>query len=128
MEKIEKLLKQFGTLQEFTDFLGELVEAEGSEISRGKDPQDKSKMEKQREQEADEEPAEEVPVGDEGGEMMGAEEPVIDPVQAPGSQVAIGNKDTNDADDPKTTKVKISGKKEKIDLKPKIEVDSSSLK
>ena len=126
MEKIEKLLKQFGTLQEFTDFLGELVEADGSEISRGKDPNDKSKMEKEREEEPEEEPAE-VPAGGEGGEM-GAEEPVIDPVQAPGSQVAIGNKDTNDADDPKTTKIEMSGKKEKIDLKPKIEVDSSSLK
>ena len=125
MEKIEKLLKQFGTLQEFTDFLGELVEADGSEISRGKDPNDKSKIQKETERE--EEPAE-VPVGGEGGEMMGAEEPIIDPVQAPGSQVAIGNKDTNDADDPKTTKIEMSGKKEKINLKPKIEVDSSSLK
>ena len=124
MEHISNILKQFTNLQEYTEFLESLVEAEGSEISRGKDPNDKSKKEKGEEQEPEAEG--EVPA--EGGEEEAAEEPVIDPVAAPGSQVAIGNKDVNDADDPKTIKVEVSGKKQKINLKPKIEVDSSSLK
>lgn len=124
MKHISSILKQFKTLQEYTEFLESLVEAEGSEISRGKDPNDKSKKEKSEEQEPEAES--EVPA--EGGEEAAVEEPVIDPVAAPGSQVAIGNKDVNDADDPKAVKVEVSGKKQKINLKPKIEVDSSSLK
>ena len=117
MENISNLLKNFSNLNEYTEFLNQLVEAEGSEISRGKDPHDKSKAEKEEEAAPEGEGGEEMPP-EEGGE-----EPIVDPIAAPGSQVAIGNKDLSDTDDPKAVKVKISGEKTKIDLKPKHEVN-----
>lgn len=116
MEHISNLLKNFKTLSEYTEFLNSLVEAEGSEISRGKDPNDESKVEK--EAEAEEAPAE----GGEGEEMAG-EEPVVDPVAAPGSQVAIGNKEVDKTADPDAVKIEISGEKDKIDTKPKKQVN-----
>ena len=49
MENISNLLKNFKNLNEYTEFLNQLVEADGQEISRGKDPNDKSKAEKEEE-------------------------------------------------------------------------------
>lgn len=120
MEKISNILKNFNTLSEYTDFLNTLVEAEGSEISRGKDPNDKSKDEKE---------VEEVPA--EGGEEVapeeGGEEPVVDPVAAPGSQVAIGNKEVDKSADPEAVEIEISGEKDKIDTKPKKNVNPNNM-
>ena len=114
MKHISNILKNFTNLSEYTEFLNQLVEADGSEISRGKDPNDKSKVEKEEEV-PEEGGEEEAPLeGEEGEEAV-----VVDPVAAPGSQVAIGNKDLDDVDDPKAVPVKISGNKDKIDTKPK---------
>ena len=125
MKHIGQIIKQFKNLKEYTEFLESLVEADGSEISRGKDPNDESKMEKGREEAEQEAPPE---GGGEAGMEAGAEEPVIDPVAAPGSQIAVGNKDTKDADDPKAVKIEISGNKEKINMKPSVEINNNNIK
>ena len=115
MKDITKTLKGFTSLSEFRNFLNEQIN-DGQEISRGKDPQDKSK-----EQKAQEEP--EAPSGEEAS----AEQPVFDPVAAPGSQVSIGNKKEDDMKaDPEAAKVEISGEKNKIDMKPTTKIDTSN--
>ena len=50
--------------------------------------------------------------------------PPVDPTSAPGSQIAIGKKDidNNEADAEKAVNIKLSGKKEKLNLKPKVTV------
>lgn len=123
MKHISQIVKNFKNLKEYTEFLQTLVEAEGSEISRGKDPNDESKMDKEREEGPPEQGGGDAAAGMEAG----AEEPVIDPVMAPGSQIAVGNKEPNDADDPKAVKIKISGDKEKIDTKPSVEINNNRI-
>ena len=66
---------------------------------------------------------------DTSGEEMPAPEdmppptPPVDPAAAPGSQIAVGKKDVDDVEaDPKAVPIKVSGQKEKLNLKPKITV------
>ena len=113
MTNLNKVLKHFNNdLSEWVSFLNEKIN-DGQEISRGKDANDVSKQQK-----ANAQPAEAVPSGEAGGEVA-AVPPIIDPSQAPGSQVSIGKKHVNDEADPESVKIKISGEKEKIDMKPR---------
>ena len=74
----------------------------GEQISKGKNPIERSSDEK---------------------EAMVAEpaQPLAAPGEVPGANVAIGNKDLEDADDitDLPTKIKLSNKKDVIDTKPK---------
>jgi hypothetical protein len=122
MKDITKTLKGFSSLSEFRNFLNEQIN-DGQEISRGKDPQDKSK--EQKKEEAPEAPSDGGDAA--GGEEGGAEAPVVDPVAAPGSQVTVGNKKEDDMEaDPEAKQVKISGKKDKIDMKPTAKIEPTN--
>jgi hypothetical protein len=113
MTKLNKVLKHFNNdLGEWVSFLNEKIN-DGHEISRGKDPHDVSKQQKLNAQ-----PAEGAPEG--GAEAAAPVPPIIDPSQAPGSQISIGKKNVKDQLDPESVKVEISGKKEKIDMQPRI--------
>ena len=114
---ITETLRGFANLAEFRDFLEEAIN-DGQEISRGKDPNDKSKEQKSEEEAPEEAPAE---GGEEG---MEAEEPIVDPVASPGSQVTIGNKDVDKNADPEAAEVKISGNKDKINMKATAKIDA----
>lgn len=115
-------LMAFSSLSEFTEFMNEKIN-DGEQISAGKSPTDKSKEEKEEEQ-----PAEEQPSGDPA--VAGAVEPVaptppiIDPSQAPGSQIAIGKKTVKDNVKSSSTRIKVGKqKKEKVNVKPSISSD-----
>ena len=121
---ITETLKGFTNLAEFRDFIEEKIN-DGQEISRGKDDNDKSKEEKKDESEESEAPTE-GGEGEGGGEAE-AEAPVIDPVAAPGSQIALGNKVVDAKDDPEAMEVKISGKSNKLNMKPTATIDDSNV-
>jgi hypothetical protein len=113
MTKLNKVLKHFNNdLGEWVSFLNEKIN-DGQEISRGKDAHDVSKQQKLNAQ-----PTAAAPEG--GAEATAAVPPIIDPSQAPGSQISIGKKNVKDQLDPESIKVEISGKKEKIDMQPRI--------
>jgi hypothetical protein len=120
MTNLNKVLKHFNNdLQEWVTFLNEKIN-DGQEISRGKDPNDTSKQEK-----ADEQPQEgdmamgDMPPGGDAG-AVAPMPPVIDPSMAPGSQISIGKKAVKAEADPDSVRIKISGQKEKIDMKPRV--------
>ena len=124
-----KILKEFGTTEEFAKFMREQIN-DGEQISAGKSPNDQSKEQKKEErpEDAPEPPSEggEEPMGGEG--EAGAEEPVIDPVGMPGSQVKMGgmtDKDKKDKkiENPNAVEIKLSGKKDKINKRPSMQVD-----
>lgn len=135
----DKILKEFGSIQALHLFLREKIN-DGEEISKGKSPNEQSK-----EQKKDEAPEKPDPVGDaeaeapesepapemsgpEGGaEMAAGDEPVVDPVSTPGSQVQMGGiphdeKDDKVIDNPDAVEIKISGKKNKINKRPSVDV------
>ena len=130
-----ELVKKFGSLANFRDFLSEKIN-DGAEISRGKDSNDTSKEEKKEkkiskevEKNADGSSSETHYDTNTGEEQPNPAEmpppaPPVDPAAAPGSQVAVGKKDTNDneADADKAVKIELSGQKEKLNLKPKVTV------
>ena len=113
----EQLQKEMN-LAEFADFLQEV--ADGEEVSKGKNPLDKSKEQKA----ADDEETEEVPAeGEEAEAEAGVAPPVVDPASAPGSQVSIGKKEIDKGEDPEAQKVAVGkDKEEKINLKPRIDI------
>ena len=143
MSDINDVIKQFANLREFSDFLGELVEAaDGQEIARGMNPNDKSKQEKSGQSQTEGGPeasASDTPSepGGPGGPEQGeagevvegeapeGESPTIDPVAAPGSQVSIGKKvESRIHKKPKTKALDVKGsEKVSVDTKPNIEVD-----
>lgn len=126
------IVKQFGSLANFRDFLSEKIN-DGAEISRGKASGDTSKEQKKEKQISkevkknadgsgsevhyDTSPEDEAPPPPPAG-------PPVDPAAAPGSQIAVGKKDidNNEADAEKAVNIKLSGKKEKLNLKPKVTV------
>ena len=126
------IVKQFGSLANFRNFLSEKIN-DGAEISRGKDKTDTSKEQKKEkkiskevkknadgsgtEVHYDTSPEDEAPPPPPPG-------PPVDPAAAPGSQIAVGKKDidNNEADAEKAVNIKLSGKKEKLNLKPKVTV------
>lgn len=119
MKSLNNILKHFnGDLNEWVSFLNEKIN-DGAEISRGKNPLEKSKDVKAKEQPS--EPGDfaqnGIPPGGPSAET-GAVPPIIDPAQAPGSQIAIGKKHVNAEADPESTKIKFSGEKDKINMKP----------
>ena len=129
----ENIVKQFGTLSNFRSFLEEQISEkinDGAEISRGKDANDKSKEEKKISKEVQKNAdgsGSETHYDTSGEEMPPAEDmppptPPVDPTAAPGSQIAVGKKDTDDEADPEAIPIKLSGKKEKLNTKPKITV------
>ncbi len=129
----ENIVKQFGTLSNFRSFLEEQISEkinDGAEISRGKDPNDKSKEEKKisKEVKKNADGSGTETHYDTSGEEMPPEDnmpppaPPVDPTQAPGSQIAVGKKDVDGEADPKAIPIKLSGKKEKLNTKPKITV------
>lgn len=128
MNNILDILPAFHSLREFREFLNEQEPEinDGEQISKGKDPNEKSKEEKSEEQpEPKEDPNDPVPVP---GEGEAPPAPTIDPSQAPGSQVAIGKKVVSSTNDPKAKKVEVSGQKNKINMKPSIELDAGGNK
>lgn len=135
-----ELVKKFGSLANFRDFLSEKIN-DGAEISKGKTSTETSKQEKKEkkiskeiDKKADgsakevhydntpEEPQNDAPPPPPG--------PPVDPSAAPGSQISIGKKDidNNEADAEKAVGIKLTGKKEKLNLKPKITVKNDGLK
>lgn len=147
-----KLLKEFGDIETLARFLREAIN-DGEQISKGKSPDEKSKEEKEddaggEKPEAPEKPEAEEPEADEGGEApaapeggdaaaaaaAGAEEPIVDPVAMPGSQVAMGGitrdgkKDKVDEPEPNSVKIEVSGKKDKVKMHPVVDTDPSQYK
>lgn len=122
MKQLNQVLKHFQDqgLNEWISFLNEKIN-DGAEISRGKNPLEKSKDTKAKEQpsEPGEFAANGIPPGGPSAES-GAVPPIIDPAQAPGSQIAIGKKHIEDEADPEATRIEISGEKEKFNMKPTI--------
>lgn len=126
-----KIVEKFGSLANFRKFLDEKIN-DGAEISRGKTSTETSKQEKKEKKISKEvkknadgsgtethydTSGEEVPPAPEGPMP-----PPVDPAAAPGSQIAIGRKDVEDEADPKAVEIKLSGKSEKVNMKPKITV------
>jgi len=130
------IISGFKTLREFQEFLEEKAD-KGEQVSRGMTDKmsPDSKAEKKKEQVV----TKEVEKKANGAEKethydyqdTAVEEPQEPeeqppmPVQ-PGQQVAIGNKEIQDDEDPKTVKITISGKKEKIIAKPRVRTDDST--
>ena len=117
MSNLNKVLKHFNNdLQEWVTFLNEKIN-DGAEISRGKDPNDISKQQK----------AEELPPGGDmpppGDMAVPPMPPIIDPSQAPGSQIVIGKKHLNAEADPESKKIELSGEKEKLNMKPSVTIN-----
>ena len=120
MSNILDILPNFRSLAEFREFLNEQEPQinDGEQISKGMDDNEKSKEEKSEEQpEPKEDPNDPVPLPAEG-EAPPA--PVVDPTQAPGSQVAIGKKVIKKSDAPEAKRLKLSGGKTKVNMKPSI--------
>ena len=131
MKQIYDIVSNFKTLKEYTEFMEQLVEkkADGGEISRGMNKHDKSKTQKKQvvskevkkhangsttEKHYDHiDPSVEQPM-----------EPPAPPPQPlpPGSQTKIGNKmvDPQQAG-PKTKAIELSGKKQKLNMKPRMQ-------
>ena len=141
MREFDEVLKKFGNLREFSEFLNDLVEAaDGQEIARGMNPNDRSKEEKSKAEGQTEEPTgstpeepqteeapseQQQPVEAAEGEA-GGEAPTIDPVAAPGSQVSIGKKvESKIHKKPKTKALDVKGSDAtvKVDTKPHIDID-----
>ena len=128
-----EIVKKFGSLAAYRDFLTEKIN-DGAEISRGKTNGEKSKEEKKQDKISKE--VEKKADGsstethyDTDGEEQEAPPPPppgppVDPTGAPGSQISVGKKSTddNEADADKAVNISLSGQKEKLNLKPKIEV------
>ena len=140
-----EILKEFKDLDAFKLWLKEKVN-DGEQISKGKDGDDDSKekkkeeapekpdpagdKEEESEEGEDEAPPEQAPNpmadGGDAAAVAGEQTPV-DPVAMPGSQVAMGgikNKDKDkDEPNPHAVEIDISGKKDKIKMRPTIELD-----
>jgi len=120
-----ELVKKFGSLANFRDFLSEKIN-DGAEISRGKDSNDTSKEVEKKADGSSTETHYDTNTGEEqpNPAEMPPPTPPVDPAAAPGSQVAVGKKDTksNEADADKAVKIELSGQKEKLNLKPKVTV------
>ena len=129
------IVKQFGSLANFRDFLSEKIN-DGAEISKGKTSTETSKQEKKEKQISKEVKKNADGSGSEVHYDTSPEEPQadtppptppgppVDPTAAPGSQISVGKKDidNNEADAEKAVNIKLSGKKEKLNLKPKVTV------
>ena len=143
-DDINKFLHKYGTLSEFREHIDSLKEAinDGNEISKGKNPLDKSKESKKPAGGSDSS-AKEVEVDVDGGaqqeqegmgappaepgQQVGTEQPPTTPGQEPGSQITIGNKVIKKEDDPKAIPIKISNQTEKVDLKPKLIINKNEV-
>lgn len=130
------IVKSFGSLSNFREFLDEKIN-DGEQISKGKTPSETSKEEKKEkkvskevEKKSDGSSTETHydTSGDEVPPPMPPPGPPVDPTQAPGSQVSVGKKDVEDEADPKAVPLKLSGKKEVVNMKPKITVKNDGLK
>lgn len=125
MKELYNILSEFKSIKEYTEFMESLVEkaTDGNEISRGMSDHDKSKQEKKvaKEVQKNADGSTSEVHYDTSGEEVPAE-PVAPEAQplAPGQQVTVGNKKPKEVNPP-TVEVEISGKKEKLDVKPKIE-------
>lgn len=137
MVKITDILPNFATLKEYRDFLDQLVEkkADGQEIARGMDKHDKSKQEKKQvvskevKKNANGSSTETHydHIDPEPEQPPEEQEAPATPLQ-PGQQVNIGNKNINKSYlEPKTVDIKIGGEKDKIDLKPKVDLINNRL-
>jgi hypothetical protein len=115
-KSIENLIAESnGNLNEFVELMLDLQsnhtikeEDKGEQISKGMNPLEKSEDEKEAE-------AQEVDQQMPAGEM-------------PGSNVAIGNKDTKDVEDivQKPTKVEVSGNKDEVEVEPQTKLDDET--
>lgn len=136
----ENIIKQFGSLANFRSFLEEqIIEKinDGAEISRGKSPTETSKEEKKEKKISKEVKknadgsGSEIHYDTSGEEVPPPESmsPPVDPTGQPGSQIAVGHKEVDDVEaDPKAVPIKLSGKKEQLNMKPKITVKDDGLK
>ena len=129
MKDLDKILAEFKTLKEYSDFMQELVEkkADGQEIARGMDQHDKSKEQKsdntyvsKKVSKSSDGSAEETHYAENTPEPPPPEEPA-QPLP-PGSQVTIGNKKLSpQLTKPTTVKIDMDGGKEKINVSPRID-------
>ena len=126
MKDFDKILSKFGDLASFVRFLNEQIN-DGQEISRGRSPVDKSKQAKVNEA-PPKPPGPSGGGGDAGGEGgEAAPTPaIIDPSQAPGSQITIGNKQPDPEFDEYTDEIRLSGKQDVVDTKPRAKVTQSN--
>jgi len=139
----ENIIKQFGSLANFRSFLEEQITEkinDGAEISRGKSPTETSKEEKKEKKISKEVKknadgsGSEIHYDTSGEEMPPPEDmpppaPPVDPTGQPGSQIAVGRKEVDDVEaDPKAVPIKLSGKKEQLNMKPKITVKDDGFK
>lgn len=147
----ENIIKQFGSLSNFRNFLNEKIN-DGAEISRGKDINDMSKEQKrirdakkksirigeedkkiskvvkknsdgsgtETHYDTSEPEAQAAPDDGQAADQVPPSPVVVDPSQAPGSQIAIGRKEKAEAD-PKAIEIKVSGETNSINLKPKLQ-------
>lgn len=135
MIKITDILPNFSTLKEYRDFLNDLVEktADGQEIARGMDKHDKSKDQKKQQV-----VKKEVKKHANGASTEthydhidpSVEQPEVNPPipLQPGQQVNIGNKNPDITySKPKTKLIDINAEKDKIELKPRIDVHNTRL-
>ena len=129
MKHIYDIVSNFKNLKEYTEFMETLVEkkADGNEISRGMNKHDKSKKEKKQvltkevkksaNGAATEKHYDHIDPEPEGPPPA----PPMPPLQ-PGQQTKIGNKIVDqDQVMPKTKEIVVSGKKQKLNMKPRIQ-------
>lgn len=122
MDNLAKILKEFGDLPSLVRFLNEKIN-DGHEISRGKSSFDKSKEQKVNEAPPKPPGPAGAPAGGEEAGGEGAAAPIIDPAQAPGSQITIGNKQPDPEFDTYTNEIKISGKKDIVNTRPRANIN-----
>lgn len=133
MKHIYDIVSNFKTLKEYAEFMQTLVEkkADGNEISRGMNKHDKSKAQKTKTYVSKEvkkhangaSSEKHYSQHDVSLDQVPPEPPAPPaPPLPPGAQTKIGNKivDSQQAG-PKTKAIELSGKKQKINMKPRMQ-------
>ena len=132
MKQVHDILSGFKTLKEYTEFMHQLAEksADGNEISRGMNKHDKSKQQKTKTFVSKE--VKKNANGSSSEKHFSQHDPSLDtapedqapppaPLQ-PGQQITIGNKVVDQQQTtPKTKPIELSGKKQKLNMKPSIQ-------
>ena len=131
MIKIEEILPNFKNLKEYREFLNQLVEksADGTEIARGMDQNDKSKMQKQKVVSKEVEKKANGAASEKHYDYIDPqpeEEPAPPPQPLqPGQQTSIGNKTVDpNTSEINTVELSVGKEKSKIDLKPRLDLQA----
>jgi hypothetical protein len=131
MIQVTDILPNFKSLKEYREFLDTLVEkkADGTEIARGMDQNDKSKMQKAKVVSKEVKKNANGSASEKHYDYIDPEpeQPEMEPPQPlqPGQQVNIGNKTTDpSAFGSKTIELSVGGEKDKLEMKPKLDLRS----